>query len=197
MPALSDNDLRDMRMYFDNTYITHQATGATYFVRSIDHESANLFDQNEDRIKVSVDSLLSDFDLSMHPLGYFNVDNTVVYLKHKQNNSPKKALYENNVQAFYPQSEEYAALRKDNPRYRLLTLQRTITPLSEVASVLKSTDAVIIHRNFAVVKKGFCKHPVVYHRTAPACMLVNGELTPFEPEDAVYIEKLLIELGET
>lgn len=197
MPALTEADLRDMRMYFDNTFITHKPTNDTYFIRAIEPDKVHLYDRKENRSHVDIDIFLSEFDLTLQQLGYYNVDDTVVYLKQKQNNSPKKALHESNVQSFYPQAEEYSALRKDNPSYRLLKLQRTITPLSEVDNALKSSDAVVIHRNFAVVKKGFSKHPVVYHRTAPACMLIKGELVPFEPEDAIYIEKLLLELGDT
>lgn len=197
MPALTEADLRDMRMYFDNTFITHKPTNDVYFIRAIEPDKVHLYDRKENRSHVDIDTFLSEFDLTLQQLGYYNVDGTVVYLKQKQNNSPKKALHESNVQSFYPQAEEYSALRKELPSYSLLKLQRTLTPLSEVDNALKSSDAVVIHRNFAVVKKGFSKHPVVYHRTAPACMFVKGELVPFEPEDAIYIEKLLIELGET
>ncbi len=193
MPLL---DPRDVERYFNGTFVRKHSNNKLYNVANVGLENVVLQDKEKNRVKVQLDDFPVEFDLSMMELGYFSIGDTVIYLSNKQNNSPIKAVHHANIIYWFPQEDEYKKLRKAIPPFLMYDLlDREITPLEGVLAALETKDAVVVHKNFAVVKKGFCEYPVVYHRQFPAAMLTKDGMIPFEDKDKVYIEKLLLEIS--
>lgn len=143
----------------------------------------------------------SDFfyviEMGIPLLGYFYTkENSVVYLSNKQSRSYKKGLNSQKVVAFYPQYKELELLGKsDDCDYSLWSLfDRKYVSINDVDKALEIRYAVILHRNFAVIKKGDKEHPVLYYKRSPVAYYIDGELQPFEESSSYIISKLYIEL---
>lgn len=194
MPIANDITQADIERYFLGCFVTNRRTREVFKVESA--EAGKVYLRSfDDRTSVSFINFPIEYDLNIPELGYFPLGDTVVYVSNKQNNSPIKSLHKSNVTIFLPQEAEYRALKKSMPRFSMdMVFDRPITPLESVTEALETKDAVVVHKNFAIVKKGFCENPVVYHRTHPAAMWVDNTAVPFDKSEQVYVDKLLLEI---
>jgi hypothetical protein len=183
----------DLQRYYLDTYVVCKSYNLFCKVLSISSEGATLL-RNGLRAKYPLDVLFELYDMTVAPLGYF-VDqlDRVGYLSYYPSRSSKKAVYLPNTGVFVPQADELAMLGESFNK-DLSKCSQTITPLADVQSVLEDHKACIIHKNFAIVYKGWSQHPVVYFKTQPVCLFVDGEFTPIEGQDALFVEKILLEL---
>lgn len=185
----------DIHRYYMNTYITSKATGEFYKIISINLDSAVVM-RNGLRATYPLDVLCELYNTDVSPLGYFADQlNRVGYFSYFASRSAKKAVYLENTRLFVPQADELMMLGESFNR-ELSRCTQTITPLADVQSVLDDHKACIIHKNFAIVYKGWSEHPVVYFKTQPVCLFINGEFVPLDGHDHLFVEKILLELQQ-
>ena len=185
----------DMHRYYLNTYITSKATGDFYKIVAINCDSAIVM-RHGLRETYPLDVLCSLYNTDVSPLGYFTDPlNRVGYFSYFASRSAKKAVYLENTRLFVPQADELMMLGESFNR-DLSKCTQTITPLEDVQSVLDDHKACIIHKNFAIVYKGWSEHPVVYFKTQHVCLFINGEFVPLDGHDRLFVEKILLELQQ-
>lgn len=186
---------RDIELYYRDT-IVFDSDRAAWLVRAVWDDRLILSDKTGSEKVVNFQEFYSDYNLYIPDLGYFLAEAFPVYIQNHQGRSPKKALFERNLTTFLPQREEIDS-RSIRLNVNLISIvsERVFTRLEDVDEALSTAHGCIIHKNFAIVKKGFCEHPVVYHRTLPVAMWVDGGFHPLDGDDEIFIEKILLELG--
>jgi len=200
----------DVNMYIADTFTMHEGKPLRiHYVRYLDGEGDTV-DSVEDADTVYVEGLTAkdgdivntSFRLWVHdtaftkpiPLGYYTIGDFAVFFYKKQENFYKKLPHARTIRTFIPQSREFEYIRKNygfdlnkvllqNPVYE--TLDNAYRSLTE-----KNKFSVALHRNYALVKKGKYKHPVVYYRTTPVIEYNGKDLIPLIDECHVHKFKL-------
>lgn len=188
----------DWNMYHSGCIFFHHGKNEAVTVLGVTDDSEGDFAILEVRSTREVfhESDITNLEMSLPLLGYFQLNKTVVYLSVRQGRSHKKGFNLHNMVKFFPQEAEYGALRR-----RLGSVERLdffnpeYISVENITEELTTKDAVIIHRNYAVVKKASHKNPVVYYRREAIAQFVNGDFEPLGDNDSIYVTKLKWELG--
>ena len=170
---LNNYNLRDLRMYLDGTYGVFDGKPAR--VSGLDFPCGNSFAEgglriylrNEERSYVK-EILPTTGNLLLTPirLGYVQLDDFVVFLYHKQDNSYKKLPTQSTIKKFLPQAKEFDSLYKTCGVNldEVLLMDPKYPTLEEAYALLDSGYfSVALHTNYALVKKGRFKNPVIYY----------------------------------
>lgn len=188
----------DWNMYYSSCIFFHHGKNEAVTVLNVTDSSDGDMAVLEVRSTREVfhESDINQLEMSLPLLGYFQLNKTVVYLSVRQGRSHKKGFNLNNMVKFFPQEAEYHALRRRMGYVdRLDFFNHEYTPVEKITEELATKDAVIIHRNYAVVKKASHKNPIVYYRREAIAQFVNGDFEPLGDNDNIYITKLKWELG--
>ena len=185
----------DFDMYYRECVVLHKEKGYVKVLYTEDGDKVYLQTLGDEKVFYEED--MDKLELRIEPVGFVQLGKTVVYIALRQSRSYKKSFHINNIVKFYPQSAEYDAMLKRLPNVTLEAMfqNNLITPLDEVDEELENRYAVVIHRNFAIVKKGAYKEPVVYHRKEIVAKYVDGDFVPLDGQNDLYVRKLRVELG--
>lgn len=186
-----DVTLDDLQMYYTNTLTYYN--NEIVRVRSIEYccDEIEWWLEGKDNTFRTNDKP----DTFLTLLGYFQCEETVVHIDYTPMRSVKKSLYPEMMSYYYPQGVEYDLLNKRLPMFSYYNLEkRGTTPLSEVEDALKTKKAVVIHRNYAIVKKGFSEKLCVYYKKQHIGYYENGLFSEKGSKCAIYIKKLLMEI---
>ena len=201
---LSIYNLADLNMYLRGTFGVFE--GLPSEIRSIDgtDSEGNCVDGVYSHIKIelqridTISNILLPKDghiaLTPVPLGYRNTARGVVFLTMVQSNSYKKLPTRGAISVFTPNEYELATVRTDPESTqslgrRTLLTPITYTPVKEACTVLKTGHklAVALHKNYALVKKGYNKDPIMYYKKDPVAVFTDGELHALK--NSMYIDK--------
>lgn len=203
-------NLNDLTMYLNGVYCQYRDDVVT--IRGVeirDSEGNNVEVLDEDGeviiyIKYT-NGKYSDFRVTykekiipIYPpaLGFFSVENTVVYLANKQGRNYKRFPTTNTIEVFTPQKIELEYLGKELDFYlaNLLLVPQTTFSLSEAYTKLQDGElAVILHSKYALVKKSTHEHPVVYYTSEPVLTYDGEHLTPIN--DSCHLTKFRSEVA--
>lgn len=139
-----------------------------------------------------------DFSLDPIPMGYYPLDNFVVYLYKYQRSHFKKLICNDTIRSFIPQDRELRVLHTNvNLNYEdvILKGQKFFT-LDEAFEKMqkKNIFSIALHPHYALVKKGYKKDLVIYYKTDPVITYDGETLTPLVDECHVTKFKLELEL---
>jgi len=212
---LNTYNARDLNMYLSETYSLYKGTptrinGVEYMFEGdlvdnfqdtnhIDTVRFHCVHKTESSFESSSMDLpyTGDFPLVPIVLGYRTVGDYVVFIMRKQRNSYKKLPSKSTVSTFVPQQAEFDYIGKSTnfSMDDILLAVPVYTPIEEAYKevVDKTNYSVVLHANYALVKKGRFKNPVIYYRTDPVIEFDGTNFTPLI--DECHVTKFKLEVG--
>lgn len=140
-----------------------------------------------------------DYNLPIIPvtLGFRQLDDYVTFLYKQQHDSAKKLPSNSIVRSFTPQESEFSYIGKS---YHY-SLDKVLLAEPEYFSIdvayekltNKELFSAALHHNYALVKKGRYKNPVIYYMSDP---VIEFDGTNFIPlVDDCHVDKFKLEVG--
>lgn len=130
-------------------------------------------------------------------LGYYNVDDYAVFFYRKQGNNYKKLPTNNLIEYFVPQNMEFHHLDKSIYFEKPYVLLKPCIyySLEEAYEKLinKELFSAALHKNYAIVKKGKYRNPVIYYMLEPVIEYDGTNFIPITSES--HITKFKLEMG--
>lgn len=192
----------DINMYISDTYMLFDNTPIK--IGHLEGDDCELtmnyyINDRSNNIVSRYEQLSRDEDLRLRqvPMGFYQVNDAVVYLYKQQRSHYKKLSCRDTVKCFIPQEREFNSLSKRfsvNLDQIILSGQKFIS-LDEAFEKMqdKKVFSIALHPNYALVKKGSRKDLTIYYKTDPVITYDGNELTPLI--DQCHVTKFKLELG--
>lgn len=206
---LSNYSPSDISMYLQNSYGLYsnqpvRISDITYlnkdgeYIEDHDYEDTYTYVIHLSNGEVvELDRENSHLPITPLKLGYRQVGNYVVYFYRKQYRNYKKLLAPETVRTFTPQQAEFSYLNKSyvfdvNDQLLITPQYSTLAKAHELLA--DGHYSVALHPNYALVKKGKFRNPVIYFKQEPVIESDGTNLTAII--DSCHISKFRMEVPE-